>query len=319
MRKLVLLFLMISSTWAVAQQGFQYSQYMLDKYQFNPAYGGLERSLIINAAIRSQWNGIEGNPQSQYINAHLPFYIWNGSIGMSLQNESSGALRNVQLAGSYNYVIKNDFGIFSFGLSAGIIQKSIDGTQLITPDGDYVDGSFNHNDPALSDREYNGISPTWTAGFYYGGRDFDAGITFANVPAPSLSAGPSNVTVSSHSTLYTEYRYPWNDKLLLIPNMLIKTDFVEYQTDISVMGRYNGNIFGSVGVRGYNSNSLDALIFMMGTKLSPKYSVAYSFDTGLSTLKRANEGTHEIRLMYNLNRPIRTGMLPKVIYNPRHL
>ncbi|NNF33482.1 MAG: PorP/SprF family type IX secretion system membrane protein [Saprospiraceae bacterium] len=319
MRLIATLILFISSLGMYAQQGFQYSQYMLDKYQFNPAYGGLERSLHINAVVRSQWNGIEDNPQSQYINAHLPFYIWNGSIGMSLHNETSGALRNIHLSGSYNYVIKNELGIFSFGLSAGLIQKSINGTRLITPDGDYIDNTFNHNDPALTDQEYNGISPTWTLGFYYAGLDFDAGISIANVPAPSLSAGQSNFSVSSHSTLYGEYRYRWNNNLVLIPNVLVKTDFVEYQTDFSVMGRYNGNIFGSIGLRGYNSNSIDALIFMMGTKLSPKYSVAYSYDAGLSSIKRVNEGTHEIRLIYNLNKLIRTGMPPKIIYNPRHL
>ncbi len=319
MRAFATLILVTVTVWLSGQQGFQYSQYMLDKYQFNPAYGGLERSLHINAAIRSQWNGIDGNPQSQYINAHLPFYIWNGSIGMSINNETSGALRNIHLSGSYNYILKNEFGIFSFGLSAGLIQKSVDGTKLTTPDGDYIDNTFNHNDPVLLDQEYNGISPTWRAGFYYAGSDFDAGIAFANVPAPSLSAGQSTLELSSHSTLYAEYRYPLSDRLILTPNMLIKTDFVEYQTDFSVMGRYNGNIFGSIGIRGYNSNSIDALIFMMGTKLSQKYSVAYSYDAGLSSLKRVNEGTHEIRLIYNLNKLIRTGMPPKIIYNPRHL
>lgn len=302
-----------------SQQGFQYSQYMLDKYQFNPAYGGLEMSLQVNAVARSQWNGITDNPQSQYINAHMPFYIWNGSIGASFQNETSGAIRNIKLTGSYNYVVKNEFGIFSGGISLGILQKSIDGSKLVTPSGDYTDNNFIHNDPSLLNGDYNGISPMWTLGFYYAGTFFDAGIAFSNVPEPSFNAGPSNLSLSSHTSLYGEFRYQFNESLLLIPNLLIKTDFVEYQTDFSVVGNYNGNIFGSIGLRGYNSNSIDALIFMVGTKVNPNYTIAYSYDAGLSSLKRVNEGTHEIRLMYNLNKLIRTGMPPKVIYNPRHL
>ena len=313
-----LIFILLAST-GIAQQGFQYSQFMLDKYQFNPAYGGLDLSLKINAVARSQWNGISDNPKSQYINAHLPFYIWNGSVGMALQNETSGAIRNIHISGSYNYVIKNQFGIFSGGIAVGILQKSIDGSQLITPSGDYTDNNIIHNDPSLVNGEYSGVSPTWTLGFYYAGTSFDAGIAFSNIPEPSINAGPSSISISSHTSLYGEYRYQFNDQLELTPNVLIKTDFVAYQTDFSVLVKHNGNIFGSIGLRGYNSNSIDALIFMIGTKVSPNYTIAYSYDAGLSSIKRVNEGTHEIRLSYNLNKLIRTGMPPKIIYNPRHL
>lgn len=304
---------------AISQQGFQYSQYMLDKYQFNPAYAGLELSLHINAALRSQWNGIGSNPQSQYINAHMPFYIWNGAVGMSLSNEQSGLIKNTHITGSYNYVIKNEFGLFSFGGALGIVQKSIDGSRIITPEGDYLDNTINHNDLTIDIDNYNGIAPTWNLGFYYGGETFDIGISIANLPEPTLSTGFSKFGISTLSTLYAEYRYNYSQNLEITPSLLVKTDFVEYQSDFSVMGKYNGNIFGSIGLRGYNSNSIDALIFMVGTKINPKYSISYSFDTGLSAIKYTNEGTHELRMTYNLNKVISTGLPPKIIYNPRYL
>ena len=58
---------------------------------------------------------------------------------------------------------------------------------------------------------------------------------------------------------------------------------------------------------------------MVGTKINPKYSISYSFDTGLSAIKYTNEGTHELRMTYNLNKVISTGLPPKIIYNPRYL
>ncbi len=139
------------------------------------------------------------------------------------------------------------------------------------------------------------------------------------MPSPTLSADNSTFSLGKVANLYGEYRYDYNNNLKIIPNFLIKTNFDQYQTDFSVMGKYNGNIFGSVGVRGYSSTSIDAIILMVGTKINPRYSISYSYDAGLSAIKRVNEGSHELRLAYNLNKIISTGMPPKIIYNPRNL
>lgn len=304
---------------AMSQSSFQYSQYMLDKYQFNPAYGGLTYSLNVNAVVRSQWSGLPNSPKSQYLNAHMPFYIWNGAIGMSLSNETAGNLRNLSFSGSYNYVYASSIGLISGGASLGFLQKSVDGRSIITPEGDYGDNTFNHNDPSLEANDYSGISPVWSFGLYLAGDQADVGISLINTPEQNFSAGLSEFSKGPLATLYSEFRYAYNEEWDLIPSLLIKSDFVETQLDFSLMGRYNGKIFGSIGVRGYSNNTLDAIILMAGNKLSEKYTIAYSFDTGLSSLKRINEGSHEIRLIYNLNRPIATGLPPKIIYNPRFL
>jgi len=304
---------------AVGQNTFQYSQYMLDKYQFNPAYGGLDYSLNINAAVRTQWSGVPNSPRSQYVNAHMPFYIWNGAIGMTLSNETAGNLKNISLSGSYNYVYSTSMGLLSAGASFGILQKSIDGRSLITPEGNYVDNTFDHNDPTLLNTDYQGISPIYSLGIYFAGSVFDVGISLINTPAPSFTAGLSQLSSGPLTTFYADYKYAMNEEWDIIPSLLVKSDFIETQIDFSMMGRYNGKIFGSIGIRGYNNSSLDAIILMAGNKLSKNYTIAYSFDTGISSIKRVNEGSHEIRLIYNLNRPIATGLPPKIIYNPRFL
>ena len=170
-----------------SQQSYQYSHYMLDKYEINPAYAGLEFSLNINAAVRSQWNGIPGNPKSQYISAHLPFYLWQGAIGIKLYNETSGAIRNVRIAPSYNYVYRSNIGLLSGGISLGIIQKSISGSGLVTPEGDYTDNTVNHNDPLLNADDYAGYAPTWSIGGYLAADVFDIGVTVSNLPGGALS------------------------------------------------------------------------------------------------------------------------------------
>lgn len=319
MKYCLYMLILLCSTLLTAQQSYQYSQFMLDKYQFNPAYGGLELSLHVNAVVRSQWNGLPNSPSSQYINAHMPFYIWKGAIGMEISNENSGLINNLSISGSYNYVMTTDFGLLSGGISLGILQKSINGRGIITPDGEYIDGNLNHNDPVLQSQDYNGIAPTWMLGAYFIGNGFETGLSVSHLPEPPLNAGLTTFKLSTVTSLYGEYSYQYNEQIELIPSILVRTDFVEMQTDLAVMGRVNHNVFGSLGIRGYSPRSVDGLIMMIGAKINARYSIAYSFDTGLSSLRTTNEGSHEIRMIYNLNKAIRTGMPPKIIYNPRRL
>ena len=86
------------------QHGMQYSLYMHERYAFNPAFGGMERSLAAGLLYRSQWAGLEGNPESRMLNVHLPFYLWHGALGFQLINESIGAEKQTGLLVGYNYI-----------------------------------------------------------------------------------------------------------------------------------------------------------------------------------------------------------------------
>jgi hypothetical protein len=89
--------------------------------------------------------------------------------------------------------------------------------------------------------------------------------------------------------------------------------------DFSLITRYNENIFIGASLRGYHSESLDAVALIGGFKLSEKITIGYSYDLTLSSLKTASNGSHEILLNYNLGKAIGKGRPPKIIYNPRSL
>ena len=95
--------------------------------------------------------------------------------------------------------------------------------------------------------------------------------------------------------------------------------FLLFNVPFILIFNINGNVFGGVGLRGYNSSSLDAMSITAGLSLGRHYRLSYSYDIGLSELKRVNEGSHEILLNYNLKKMIGLGNTPKVEYNPRNL
>ena len=104
-----------------------------------------------------------------------------------------------------------------------------------------------------------------------------------------------------------------------MPNLVFRTDFKEFQSDIGVNVSGLDNLFGGISFRGYNKFSVDALAIIIGTNIGRHYSASYSYDLGLSDLRHVYDGTHEIMLRYNLNKAIGLGVTPKIIRNSRHL
>ena len=150
----------------MAQQQNQYSQGMLNKYAFNPAFAGLDFSLSANLMYRNQWEGIASNPTDILINAHIPMYIWSGAVGGMIERRSFGVISQTSLLGSYNYITDTPFGLVSFGARAGFTQLALDGEAIITPDGIY-EGGFSHNDPILLEARDSGIGLRWDIGTYF--------------------------------------------------------------------------------------------------------------------------------------------------------
>ena len=267
---------------------------------------------------RNQWDGIDGNPSDISLNAHLPFYQWSGAIGGIVERQSFGVLTQTSIAGSYNYVSSLQFGLLSFGGRLGISQLSVDGSRIITPEGDYG-GIFSHNDPILLENSDLGLGIKWDAGIFFYNKRNEIGVTISHLPQNSISLERTSFAQTTHLNVFFQNNFKIFENIDLLQSILLKTDFNQIQSDISSIFRINGNIFGGINMRGYNSRSLDAMAIIAGMKLGDHYTLSYSYDIGLSGLRRAHEGTHEILLNYNLRKIIGSGELPKIIYNPRYL
>ncbi len=312
-------FVFLSTVAAVAQQPMQQSQYMFNKYQMNSAYAGFDYSLSITGVYRSQWNEFVTAPISQNINAHLPMYLLNGGIGINVVNEQIGYFNNTMGVVSYNYVYESSLGLFSGGLKLGFMQSTLNGSALRSPDGIYEGSIFNHNDQVLSENSNIGIGVQYGAGVYFIGDFFEAGFSVSELPSHTISINDTKVELVPYINFYVETEIMLNDELSLSPSMLIRTDLKETQTDISVIAKLTGNIFGGIGLRGYSSRTIDAGVLIAGWRFNENYKLSYAYDIGLSALRSSHEGTHEILLNYNLNKLIKAGLPPKIIYNPRFL
>jgi len=313
-----LVFIVFLSINGYGQRASLSTMHMLNPYQNIQAYAGFDRSLSSTLMYRSQWAPIASNPRYLHFNVHLPVYFLNGGAGIILEQEDLGLESNSTVKLSYNLVYSTQYGMFSGGLSLGFTQKRLFGDEILTPEGEYEPGVINHNDPILGQGIGSASRPTWALSGLWRLNNLTAGLQIDDFFAPAYQLDDINYNGRAVFTLQANYNYRLTDEVGLSPSAMIISNLNLWQINVGVSCNY-GNIFGGINMRGFTTNTVESLGIISGIKFNKHYTLAYSYDLGLSSLKNSTEGSHEIILKYNLNKIINTGLPPRIIYNPRDL
>ena len=199
------------------------------------------------------------------------------------------------------------------------LQKNLDGSKLLTPDGDYETG-LNHNDPVVPITDETGGAFSMDAAVYYKHMYFEIGLTAINLTQPTLQlATDAKITYNRAYFLNATGNIRLSSKFELHPSLLLKTDLVKFQPELALLLQWNDMVFGGFSYRGFDTRSVDAFIFIAGMQLTPNLMLAYSYDLSLGSLNSYNSGSHELVLNYNLNKKIGKEIPSKIIFNPRFL
>ncbi len=318
----ILLLLFVTDSEILAQQDAQMSLFGLHRFQYNPSEAGSNNALDVIGHFRAQWLGISGNPMTESFSASMPLYAINAGAGISLQSDQAGAgvLSSAYLAAAYSISI--GAGDLRIGANAGIIQYSLDGSRLRASDGVYEPGgTVIHNDNYIPVNQSSNLQADFALGITYRLKSFTAGLSSSHLLEPKIKLNWSNQSTelqfNRHYFLDLAYETALGNNFILKPAILLKTDFVIWQTDFNIIAEYKNNIWGGLSFRGYNKNSVDALSVMTGMKIGEQLSIAYSYDIGLSALNLVQSGSHELLVHYQLAMSKPRG--GKVIENPRFL
>ena len=304
-----------------AQQTPQYSLYMLNQFGQNPAYAGLDNTLSATGVYRTQWVGLAGAPVTQIVNAHMPLNFISSGIGIQIENDILGASQRTGASLAYSYQLElNRNSRLSIGINGGIVQQSLDGSKLRTPDGTY-DPDQNiiiHNDDILPIGNISTNLPIFSAGVFYQAERLEIGLGVLNLQEPTANFTDLSLKLRRSYYLSASYTIELSRTLILKPSVQVKSDIVQTQIEASTLARYKDNFFLGASYRGFTAQSRDAIVALGGFKLNDKWTIGYAYDFTLSALKTVNNGSHEILLNYNFGKPIGQGVPPKIIYNPRY-
>ncbi|PPK88236.1 type IX secretion system PorP/SprF family membrane protein [Neolewinella xylanilytica] len=314
---LLLLLLLVGGA-ASAQQLGHYSLYWLDPVQFNPAYAGLDNSLSITGTFRAQWTGLDGQPTSQRLSAHLPVYFLSSGFGVEAERDELGARSLNRFGATWSYQLVTSSAVWSVGVSGRYYQMSLDGSALRTPDGDYTEPNFvAHNDVLLPSGNEGAGTMTFAAGLYYQSERLEGGLSVRNLTESVIEFPGLDYRLGRQYHAYLRARFDFLRAWELSPLIGAMSDGIQHQVTTGLIARYDENIFGGIAYRGYNNQTTDAILLMAGLNLSDKVSLAYAYDLTLSELRTVQDGSHELTLKYNLRQRIGAGVPPPIIFNPR--
>src|ERR1044072_1105853 len=94
---------LLLSLFGFAQQDPSYSQYFFNPMYFNPAYAGSHDVLSGTLVDRSQWVGMPGAPESQSLNLHSALPYSNIGLGLQVDNDVAGPMRNTSIGAIFAY------------------------------------------------------------------------------------------------------------------------------------------------------------------------------------------------------------------------
>ena len=199
MRILVVsVFIICSSCLLKAQSNLKLTDYYNNPSSYNPAYIGVTEGLFLKGYYTSQWTEFEGSPSTQMFDFQNNFYKRNIAAGISILNDTFGALRSLNADANFSLNFKSSQDIsFSLGLKAGINSFSTDYQSL-----NIVDRSelvFNEN--------ISKIIPLIGIGFYTHGNNWFLGISSPNLIQNKISNESNEVLFKNNNQYFTTFGY----------------------------------------------------------------------------------------------------------------
>lgn len=279
----------------------QFTQYMYNIYLVNPAYAGSNEAAEFYLLHRSQYVGLTGRAiATQAFHFNVPVFAISSGVGLTVMNDLIGQQRATYFNLLYTYRKKFSWGNVAAGIQGGLIQTSLDGSQLRAPDGNYQNG-VNHNDNFLPVLLQQGLGPDMGAGVYINSKTFFAGAAVHHIfyaqAAVNTPAGSVKLRFNRTAFFTGGYHINIHRNLTLSPTALVKTNFAQVQTDVNVNFIVVRTITGGISFRGYNRKSVDALAINLGV-LYKGFRAVYSYDVNLSYLRSFHTGSHEVSLCY---------------------
>ncbi len=279
---------LLNTTKSVAQQDAQFTKYMYNTINVNPAYAGSRGVLSVFGIYRAQWVGLEGAPTTSVASLHAPINNSRVGLGISLSKDEIGISDRKTVATDFSYSINTseDFKL-SFGIKGSASLLNADYTKL---------NKYDKNDPKFQNNIDNQFSPNIGAGVYYHSNKLYAGFSVPFVlETKHFDDNTSSIAKDAlHYYFIGGYVFDMSETTKFKPAFLIKSvKGAPLQADITV-----NFMFYDKFVLGTAWRWSAAASALAGFQIDNNWFIGYTYDSDTTKLANYNSGSHEIFLRY---------------------
>ena len=293
MKNILILVLIFSCILSFSQQDAQFTQYMYNTSNVNPAYAGSRNVLSIFGLHRTQWVGLDGAPVTNNININSPIGS-NIGVGFGIVNDKIGVSDENNISADFSYTIQAlDNYKLAFGLKASANILNVDFSRL---NYKVPDASFDVN-------VNNKFSPNIGAGLYLYSNNTYIGLSVPNFletrhydRTSTINSQRVTAQEKMHYYFIAGHVFDLSESVQFKPSILTKiVQGAPLQIDASANFMINEKFILGAAYRWSAAASL-----MAGFQINESWLIGYGFDLETTRLKAYNSGSHEIFLRYEL-------------------
>ncbi|WP_396141782.1 type IX secretion system membrane protein PorP/SprF [Flavobacterium sp.] len=290
MRTKILIFALMLTCYAgFAQQDAQYTQYMYNTININPAYAGSRGVMSVFGLHRTQWVGLDGAPTTNTFSLNTPISNSNLGVGFSLVNDRIGPTSDNTISADISYTIPmNEVYKLSFGVKAS--------GNIFNLDTDKLDPA-QANDPNLQNFN-NEFSPNFGAGVYLHSDKLYLGLSVPNFLQDSKYNDNEVAVFQERMNFYFigGYVFDVSPSIKFKPAVLTK---MVAGSPLQVDASANFLFFDKFMLGGaYRWDA--AVSALAGFQVTDGLFIGYSYDMETTQLRRYNSGSHEVFLRFEL-------------------
>jgi type IX secretion system PorP/SprF family membrane protein len=274
-----------------AQQEAQFTQYMYNTANINPAYAGSRGVLSALLMHRNQWVGLDGAPKTNTFALHTPLGEKVG-LGVSILNDELGPSteNTFSVDMSYNIPTSETFKL-AFGIKGTVNLFNVDFNKL---------KSFNQNDALIANRTNidNRFFPNVGAGIYWYSNKTYVGVSIPYMLEKKYYDNDVQYVAGErmHIHAMAGYVFDLSSELKFKPSVLAKVvKGAPLQVDLSANFLFFDKL--TLGAA-YRWDA--AMSAMAGFQISDSWLIGYAYDKDTTRLGNFNSGSHEIFLRYEL-------------------
>jgi len=280
---------MLMSAVSYSQQDAQYTQYMYNTINVNPAYAGSRGVMSIFGLYRTQWVGLDGAPVTSAFSVNSPIENTNLGVGLSFVNDRIGPTVENTVSADVSYTIQTSEQYkLSFGIKGTANLFNLDPTKL---------NPSNQGDPLLQNLN-NNFSPNVGAGVYFHSNKSYLGLSVPNFFETKRYSDNDVAVFKERMNMYFigGYVFDLSPSLKFKPAFLTKmVQGAPLQLDVSGNFLINDKLMLGAAWR-WSA----AMSFMAGFQITDGLYAGYGYDLETTKLANYNSGSHEIFLRFEL-------------------